>query len=100
MVRWTEAIWGKDARRRKKKPFKVGTQFVTGQVLTEDSKGFVYLKVMKCEILSSLYARQLEPLKTDQIVKRKRVTIGRGGAERLKWSDESARALAVSRFMS
>jgi hypothetical protein len=100
VVRWTEAVWAKDARRRRKKPLNVGKQLVTAEVLTEDGKGFVYLKVMKCEILSSLYAKELEPLKKDQIIKRKRVTVGKGGVERLKWSDESARALAVSRFMS
>jgi hypothetical protein len=73
---------------------------VTAAVLTMDSKGFVRLSVMKDEITANKYGMPLKPLKKDQVIVKKRATIGRGSAERMKWSDESARALAVSRFLS
>jgi hypothetical protein len=40
------------------------------------------------------------PFKKKQIIRKKRSTIGKGSGERLKWSEEGARALVVSKFMS
>src|SRR5690348_6321844 len=93
VVRWTEAIWPeRKPRSKKKKPEKIGERLVTAAVLTMDSKGFVRLSVMKDEITANKYGMPLKPLKKDQIIVKKRATIARGSAERLKWSDESARA--------
>lgn len=101
VVRWTEAIWPeRKGNSKKKKPEKIGERRVTAAVLTVDSKGFVRLSVMKDEITANKYEMPLKPLKKDQVIVKKRATIGRGHAERLKWSDESARALTVSRFLS
>jgi hypothetical protein len=100
VVRWTEAIWPeRKGKSKKKKPEKIGERRVTAAVMTMDSKGFVRLSVMKDEIIANKYEMPLKPLKKDQVIVKKQATIGRGSAERLKWSDESARAMAVSRFL-
>jgi len=100
VVRWTEPVWVEKGR-RKKKLVKVGSRRVTAEVKTEGhSRGFVHLSVLQCEILTNLFARSLEPLPKNHVVKRKRTTIGKGSGERLKWSEEGARALAVSKFVS
>ena len=101
VVRWTEAVWLEPKRKtKKKKAEKIGERRVTAAVLTTDSKGFVRLSVMKDEITANKYGMPLKPLKKDQAIVKKRATIARGSAERMKWSDESARAMAVSRFLS
>ena len=100
VIRWNEAIWPEcKGKSKKKKPEKRGERRVTAAVLTLDSKGFVRLSVMKDEITANKYGMPLKSFKKDQVIVKKRATIGRGHAERLRWSDESARALAVSRFM-
>ncbi|MGH9451296.1 MAG: hypothetical protein ACRD11_12285 [Terriglobia bacterium] len=55
---------------------------------------------MKCEILSNLVVRRLDPFKKGELLRRKRKTKGKGSGERLKWSEESTRSLAVSKFVS
>lgn len=60
----------------------------------------MYLSVMKCEILSNLVVRRLDPFKKGELLRRKRKTKGKGSGERLKWSEESTRSLAVSKFVS
>jgi len=99
VVRWTEPVWVEKGK-RKKKLVKVGSRRMTGEVLAEDGKGFVSFSVLKCEVLSNLVARPLEPFNKGDIVRRKRKTIGKGSGERLKWSEEAARTLATSRFLS
>ena len=99
VVRWSEAIWLEKGR-RKKKLIKIGEHRVTAEVLTTaDQKGFVRLSVCKCEILMTLAALALEPLKKGESIRRARRTIGRGSGERLAWSDEDARAHVTSRFL-
>lgn len=99
VVRWNEAIWIEKGR-RKKKLIKIGERRVTAEVLTTaDPKGFVRLSVCKCEILVNLAARELEPLKKGEGIRRARRTIGRGSGERLAWSDEDARAHVTSKFL-
>jgi hypothetical protein len=99
VIRWTEAVWPERKRKSKKKPEKIGERRVTAAVLTLDSKGFVRLSVMKDEITANKYEMPLKHLKKDQVIVRKRVTIDRGKPERMKWSDETARAVAASRFL-
>jgi hypothetical protein len=83
VLRWTERVWYKSKRRRKAKPMAVAQQEVTGQMLRLDRNGFVYFEVMKCESGESHFAMGIEPLKKKDIIKRKRTTIARGGAEKL-----------------
>jgi len=100
-VRWKEPVWIEKGR-RKKRLIKVGERSLTASVLGEDQKGFVRLCVMKCEILDNIGARVLEPFRKDEVVKRKRTTIARGGGERLPWGGkdgEGARAQVTSKFL-
>jgi len=101
VLRWKQAIWSDEGpkRSKKKKVARLGERRVTAAVLTVDSKGFVRLSVMKDEILENKYEMPLKALKKDQVVVKKRATIAKGKPERLKWSDESARSISVSRFL-
>lgn len=74
---------------------------MTAEVL-RDEAGWVYLLVRGCEVLSANYGwniRDVPLLPKNTEAKRKRTTIARGSAERLLWSDESARALLASKFL-
>jgi hypothetical protein len=73
-----------EKRKRKKKLIKVGERRVTAEVLGADRKGFVCLSVCKCEILTNLTARVLEPYKKGDGIRRARHTIGRGSGERAR----------------
>lgn len=101
VLRWKQAVWSDEGPKRsmKKKVTRLGERRITAAVLTVDSKGLVRLSVMKDEILENLYKMPLKALKKDEIIARKRATIAKGDPERLKWSDESARSIAVSRFL-
>ena len=97
VLRWKEPVW---PLRKKKKPEKLGEHQTTGAVLTVDSKGFVRVSVMNDEIIANKYGMPLKTLKKDEVITKKIATIMKGAPERRQWSDESARALAVSRFFS
>jgi len=101
VLRWKQPVWSDEGpkRSKKQKVTRLGERRVTAAVLTVDSKGFVRLSVMKDEILENKYEMPLKALKKDQIIVKKRATIAKGKPERLKWSDESARSIAVSRFL-
>lgn len=101
VLRWTEAVWLEPKRKtRKRKATKAGERRVTAAVLTLDSRGSVRLSVIKDEILENKFGMPLKALKQDDVIVRKRATIERGNPERMKWSEESARSLAVSKFLS
>jgi hypothetical protein len=53
VVRWRELVWGT----RRKNYVKLGSRRVTAEVLAEDGKGFLRLRVLKCEVLDNPYAR-------------------------------------------
>ena len=97
VLRWKEAVW---PARKKKKPEKLGERRITAAVLTVDNKGFVRCSVLSDEIVANKYGMPLKTLKKDEVITKKIATIMKGSPERRQWSDESARALAVSRFMS
>ena len=65
-----------------------------------DDKGYVYLSVCACEILSNRHGLPLKPFRKDQVIRKKPSTIGKGRGERPKWSEEDARTLAASKFLS
>ena len=100
VIRWTEPVY---RDRRRGKPIRVGERLVTAEVLAADTDGWVHLLVRRSEALSpktgwNLSDVTLPPKDTE--TKRRRRTIARGHAERLAWSDESARALIASRFLN
>jgi hypothetical protein len=103
VIRWTEAIWPEaKGRRRKARPEKRGERRVTAEVLKPAGAGFLSLSVISDEITANKYGMPLKALKKGETLRRKPVTLTKGGAARRPWAGndgESARALAVSRFM-
>ncbi|MBK9131248.1 MAG: hypothetical protein IPM20_06370 [Gammaproteobacteria bacterium] len=101
VIRCKESIW--DQRRtRKGRAFRLGERLVIAEVLSEeDEKGWVWLLVVGCEVLSEKPSRRPRKLVLDKgsKIKRKRTTLARGNIERLPWSEESARLLLASRFL-
>jgi hypothetical protein len=87
------------ARDAATKPFRRPPQ-IQSRGQTIDGRGFVSLSICECEILSNPEGRTLEAFKRKQVIRNKRRTIGKGSGERLKWSEEGARSLAASKFLS
>jgi len=97
---WTEAVWLEPKRRTKKrKGTKAGERRVVAAVLTLDDRGYVRLSVIEDKITENKFEMPLKALKRHEVIVRKRATIERGNPERLKWTDETARPHAVSRFL-
>lgn len=97
---WTEAVWLEPKRKTKKrKATKAGERRVVAAVLTLDNRGYVRLSVIEDKITENKFEMPLKTLKRHEVIVRKRATIERGTPERLKWTDETARPHAVSRFL-
>ncbi len=97
---WTEAVWLEPKRKtRKRKATKAGERRVIAAVLTLDGRGYVRLSVIEDKITENKFEMPLKALKRHEVIVRKRATIERGNPERLKWTDETARPHAVSRFL-
>jgi hypothetical protein len=93
VIRWKEPVF---KNRRHGRPARLGERLVTAEVLRDDGgNGWVDLLVRRSEVLSPAPGRNpcdvLLPEK-DTETRRRRGTILKGDAERLEWSDESARA--------
>ncbi len=74
---------------------------MVAEVLREDGD-WVQLLVRHCELVSvktGFLPRHIPLLNNSAEIKRMRKTIARGKAERLRWSDESARAMIASKFL-
>jgi hypothetical protein len=100
VIRWKEGVF-KPRRSRKGRAVRVGEQLVAAEVLRgPDVKGLLYLLVCSCEILSEIPGKTLTPLARGTKLNRARKTIVREKPERLLWSDESARAIIASKFLS
>jgi len=92
VIRWTEAVW-KPTRRKKAKPVKIGTRKLVGQVVKADAE-WLTVTLKRCEVEPAVGWWRTIPLLKGE-ARRKRASIART-AERLLWSDESARE-AVTR---
>ena len=97
VIRWKEAVWEK-RRRRRGHAVNAGERMVTAEVIRDDD-GWVELLIRECSIVSEKPGWLLKPLLTNLTVRRRRRTIERANPERLRWSDESARAALTSRFL-
>lgn len=100
MIRWSEGVF-KNRQSKKGRAVKLGERVVIAEVL-RDEAGWVALLVRSCEVVAARIGRtvsEVPVLPKDTTMKRKRATISRGKAERLAWSDESARAVLASRFL-
>lgn len=99
VIRWKEGVF--KPRRGKGKAVKLGDRLMVAEVLRQDNE-WVYLLVRHCELASVTTGnlpRQVPLLHNGIETKRKRNTIVRGKAERLRWSDESARSMIASKFL-
>ncbi|GMW05875.1 MAG: hypothetical protein AMXMBFR8_06720 [Nevskiales bacterium] len=97
VVRWEEAVYAKFGR-RSRRPAKIGTRRVTGEVLKgPDGEGWVALLVRQCEVLTETVIGQVvEKFRNGRSVRRSRDTILRGKPERLLWTDETARDVVLA----
>jgi len=98
VVRWTEGIWHESRRRKTRKATKIGARDVTAQVEACDARGFVSLNVLKCEVTGNRFGMPLEPLKKGAVIRRKRITLTKGGAGKLVQPDPP-RPKVKSRFL-
>jgi hypothetical protein len=100
VVRWKEFVYA-PRRSRKAKPQRLGERFVAAEVVkANDGKGWIGLLVRKCEILAEFAVRKPPLISVGTEVTRSIKTVLRGKPERLLWSDESARAIVMSKFLS
>jgi hypothetical protein len=95
VIRWIEAAWEK---RRRGRAVNAGDRMVVAEVI-RDEDGWVELLIRESTVVSEKPGWLLKPLPKDAAVRRRRGTIERGNPERLLWSDESARAALISRFL-
>lgn len=71
---------------------------VVAEVIRDEDK-WVELLIRESTIVSEKPGWVLRPLPKDLAVRRRRTTIERGNPERLRWSDETARAALNSKFL-
>jgi hypothetical protein len=98
VIRWNEGVWQKP-RRRRGRAVNIGERVVIAEVV-RDEGGWLDLLVRGCTVANEKPGRKVLPLAKNTEVRRKRHTIEKGKPERLLWSDESVRALLVSKFLS
>jgi hypothetical protein len=92
VVRWREGVWERP-NRGKAKPRMTGERIVTAELLADGGDGWVRLLVRACFVMEDKSdGRRALLLKPGEEIKRKRTTLEKGAPERLRWSDESARA--------
>ncbi|SRR6266446_3794497 len=96
VIRWNEGVWQKP-RGRRGRTVNIGERQVVAEVI-RDAGGWVDLLVRDSTIASEKPGRKVFPLAKNLEVRRKRRTIQKGKPERLLWSDESVRALLVSKL--
>ncbi len=97
VIRWRESVWQKP-RRNRGRAVNIGDRVVIAEVIRDDGE-WVDLLVRDCTVASETTRHHVAPLAKNAPVRRKRHTIEKGNPERLLWSDETVRAILVSRFL-
>jgi hypothetical protein len=97
VIHWSEGVW-QQPRRKRGRVLNIGDRVVIAEVIRDDGE-WVDLLVRDCIIASEKPGRKVLPLAKNLEVRRKRHTIEKGKPERLLWTDETVRALLVSRFL-
>jgi hypothetical protein len=95
VIRWTEGVWQK--RRRRGQFVNTGDLVITAEVL-RDEGGWLDLLIRGCTVVSEKPGHKVSALVTNVEIRRKRHKVEKGKPERLRWSDETARAALVSKF--
>ncbi len=98
VIRWTEGVWRKP-RRNRGRAVNIGERVVIAEVIRDDGK-WLDLLVRDCTIIKETTAHTVAPLEKNAPVRRKRHTVEKGKPQRLLWSDETVRALLVSRLLA
>lgn len=94
VVEWVEAIWSpKKYKRGKSKPW--GKQKVVAQIAHIEGD-FVKLTVLKAAVIENIIGSELRPHKVGTTITKKRLSLFKGHAERLHWSEEDVRAALLS----
>jgi hypothetical protein len=96
VIRWSEGVWQKP-RRNRGRAVNAGDRLVVAEVI-RDEEGWADLLIRDCIIASEKPGHKALPLGKNAAVRRKRHTIEKGKPERLLWSDETVRALLVSKW--
>lgn len=97
VIRWTEGVWRKP-RRNRGRAVNIGDRVVVAEVIRDDGE-WMDLLVRDCTVARENPGVEIMLLAKDTEVHRKRHTIEKGKPERLLWSDETVRALLVSRLL-
>jgi hypothetical protein len=98
VIRWNESVWHKP-RGRRGRTLNIGDRAVIAEVI-RDGGEWIDVLIRGCTVVSEKPGRKVALLPKGQEARRKRRTIERGKPERLLWSDESARAILASKFLS
>jgi hypothetical protein len=96
VIRWSESVWQKP-RRNRGRAANIGARVVVAEVI-RDEGGWLDLLTRGCTVASEKPGCKISILAPKVEIRRKRHTIEKGKPERLLWSDETARALLVSKF--
>src|SRR5881394_603612 len=96
LIRWKETAWEK--RRGRHCAMNAGERLVVAEVIG-DKDGWVELLLRGSTVVSEKPGWLLQRLPKNLEARRKRRTIEQGKPERLKWSDEVARAIIASSFL-
>ena len=97
VIRWSEGVW-QEPQHSWNRAVHIGDRVVIAEVLRDHGE-WVKLLVRDCIVTSETTGHHVAPLAKNAAVRRTRETIVKGNPERLLWSDESARAFLVSRFL-
>ena len=98
VIRWKESVWQR-AKRKRGRAVNLGDRMVTAEVI-RDEEGWVALVIRGYAVVNEKTGRKVvEVLAKGTEIRRKRSTIEQGKPERLIWSDETVRALLVSRYL-
>ena len=97
VIRWNEGVWHKP-RRRRGRAVNIGERIVVAEVL-RDEGGWLDLLIRGGAVASEKTSCKVSVLATNLEIRRKRHTIEKGKPERLLWSDETVRAVLVSKFL-
>jgi hypothetical protein len=97
VIRWNEGVWQKP-RGRRGRAVNTGDRVVIAEVL-RDEGGWLDLLIRGGAVASEKPGHRVSALATNLEIRRKRHTIEKGKPERLLWSDETVRAVLVSKFL-
>lgn len=94
VIEWTETIWPPRNPRSRKKPRPWGKQKVVAQI-TEIDASYIKLMVLKSVITENTIGSELKPHKVGTAITKKTQTILKGEPQRMHWSEEDVRTLAL-----